>query len=34
MFDSRSFHDLAFSADLKAGTVGFRSRRAANFKGR
>ncbi len=33
-FESRSFHDLAFSADLRAGTAGFRNRRAAKFKGR
>ncbi|MBM3352593.1 MAG: enoyl-CoA hydratase/isomerase family protein [Betaproteobacteria bacterium] len=33
-FESRSFHDLAFSADLKAGTAAFRRKRAAKFKGR
>lgn len=33
-FESRSFHDLAFSADLKAGTAGFDRKRPAKFKGR
>jgi enoyl-CoA hydratase/carnithine racemase len=33
-FESRSFHDLAFSADLKAGTAAFRRQRPAKFKGR
>jgi enoyl-CoA hydratase/carnithine racemase len=33
-FESRSFHDLAFSADLKAGTAAFRRKRPAKFKGR
>jgi enoyl-CoA hydratase/carnithine racemase len=33
-FESRSFHDLAFSADLKAGVAGFRGSRQAKFKGR
>ena len=33
-FESRSFHDLAFSADLKTGTAAFRRKRPAKFKGR
>lgn len=32
--ESRSFHDLAFSEDLAEGTMAFREKRPARFKGR
>lgn len=32
-FESRSFHDLAFTDDLKEGTDSFREKREAQFKG-
>jgi len=33
-FESRSFHDLAFTEDLKEGTDSFREKREARFKGK
>lgn len=33
-FESRSFHDLAFTADLAEGTASFREKRPARFKGK
>jgi len=33
-FESRSFHDLAFTEDLKEGTDSFAEKREADFKGR
>ena len=32
--ESRSFHDLGGTEDLKEGTDAFREKRPANFKGR